>query len=311
MTVDLTEVPFILIEKGAPERRERLEKFREKYAFCFEEVAGKPGFVLNANKDRVQFARKDLQVMWLLGFSLWKSLEAFAPGLALSIWTRAPFHSVSEQDDKFKDFERDYRERIEAVMTLIAANELTCKAWPPDIPLPQAESREDLTDPQDKAVYDLVMMATSVLFLHELKHVEFDAEDDAGNPRPQRAEEELQCDVWARDWFMSGLADYARKNSHTYQEVCSKRAMALLLVCEYLRLEDEQAGRIINKDYPPLAQRIKALSGAINLPDNDKFWFFSACILIAEMRRKANSLPRFDDMSPKKITESLIDVLAP
>ena len=129
--------------------------------------------------------------------------------------------------------------------------------------------------------------------------------------RDSPAEEELQCDVWARDWFMSGLATYARENGHKYQEICSKRAISLLLVCEYLRLADQHAGLAISKDYPPLAIRIAALSGAINLSDGDKFWVFAACILFAEARRQAKTLPQFDGISPKEFTERLIDVLAP
>ena len=154
------------------------------------------------------------------------------------------------------------------------------------------------------------MMATAVLFLHELRHVKFHADHMAGYPRPTDfAEEELQCDVWAREWFMSGLSKFATENNHTYVQVCSKRAMALLFVCEYLRLADQHAGAIINTDYPPISTRIAALSGAVNLPEKDHFWVFSACILLAEARRQGTRLPRLGGTSPKKLTESLIDLL--
>ena len=39
-------------------------------------------------------------------------------------------------------------------------------------------------------VFDLVMMATAVLFLHELKHVEFHAEHATGTPRPEKLAED-------------------------------------------------------------------------------------------------------------------------
>ena len=309
--VDSTEVAFTLIAEGAPERRKHLKEFWKKYAVCFERVDGKTGIVLNANKHRVQFACKDLQVMWLLGFALWKSIELFAPEVLLSTLKGVSSSSVFTDDKQLDYFEYHYRGRMEAVMTLIAAKKLDPEQLPPDISLP-FKPRKNLAYPQETAAFDLVMMAISVLFLHELKHVEFHAEHDVGNPRPQKpAVEELQCDMWARKWFMSGVADYARKNNHSYQEVCSKRAMALSLASEYLRLADQHAGVVINKDYPPLAQRIDALSGTINLPDDDKFWFFSACILLAETRRQGKELPRLDGMSPKGITESLINVFPP
>ena len=306
--VDSPEEAFTLIFKSAPEHRERLEKFRKEHVVFFERVAGKPGIALKATKEgRVQFACKDLQVMWLLGFSLWKSIELFSPAVLLSGLTKEPLSSVLALDDKLKDLERDYRERMAAVMTLLSANKLDCKRWPDDIPLP-VKSCEDWTDKQNIAAFDLVMMAISVLFLHELKHVEFFAEPDTGI---LRAKEELQCDAWARDWFISELADYARESGDSHQKVYSKRAMALLLVSEFLRLDDEYSQRkgVFNDVYPPLAQRIVALSGAINLPGSDKFWIFSACILLAETRRQRKKLPPLDGMSPRKIAESLINVL--
>ena len=84
---------------------------------------------------------------------------------------------------------------------------------------------------------------------------------------------------------MLDLAEYARRNGYDYQKVCSKRAMALLLVCEYLRLADQHAGAV-NRDYPPLTLRVSALSGAVDLSCDDNYWVLSACILLAEVRRQ-------------------------
>jgi len=306
-----TKVAFDLIAGSVPEHRRRLETFWEKYAVCFEEVDGKAGIFLNANIDRVQYTRKDLQVMWLTGFSLWRSLELFAPAVILPTLTGTPSSSFLTLDDKLEEFEYHYRERIGAVTALIGAAELDPARWPPDIPL-MVDSRAKLTKAQDMVVFDLVMMATAVLFLHELKHVEFHAEHATGTPRPEKlAEEELQCDVWARDWFMSGLADYASKNGHSYQEVCSKRALALLLVCEYLRLADQHSAVFIRNDYPPLAIRIAALFDAVDLPVGDHCWVVAACILFAETRRQGKITPEFDNTCSKQITQRLIVVLTP
>ena len=313
--VDPTDVAFTHIAECVPEHRARLEEFWEKYAVCFKRVDGKTGIVLNANKHRVQFTCKDLQVMWLLGFALWKSIELFSPALLVPNLTGASSSSVLALDDDLDDIELAYSQRMAAVVTLISAVKLDPERWPDDIPLP-VDSRDKLLDSQDFAAFDLVMMAISVLFLHELKHVEFHAQHDAGIPRPEKpAEEELQCDLWARDWFISDPTDYAHKSGHSYQEVYSKRAMALLLVCEYLRLAEQytlakrHASVVISNDYPTLAQRIDALSGAISPPDDDNYWVFSACILLAETRRQGKDPSPLDDMSSKEITENLIDVL--
>ena len=54
---------FELTAESALEHRERLEIFWKKYSARFEEVDSKGGIVLNTNMNRVQFTRKDLQVM--------------------------------------------------------------------------------------------------------------------------------------------------------------------------------------------------------------------------------------------------------
>ena len=309
--VDPTEVVFNLIAKSAPERGEPLKAFWGKYSVCFERADDKTGIVLNADKDRVEFTCKDLQVMWLLGFALWKSIELFSPAVILPASTEDSSSSVLDCDGDLDDLEYRYRERMAAVVELIGAEELDRQRWPPDIPLP-VESSEELTNTEDIATFDLVMMAISVLFLHELKHVEFHAQHAAGIPRPEKfAEEELQCDMWARDWFFSALAEYARESGYSYEGVCSKRAMGLLLVCEYLRLADQNGRVVISTDYPPLASRISALTGDINLPDNDNCWIFSACILMAETRRQGKTLPKLEGVSFREISERLIDVLTP
>ena len=64
------KVAHTLIAESAPERRERLGMLWNEHAISFNVVNGRVGIVLNADKDRVEVACKDLQVMWLLGFSL-------------------------------------------------------------------------------------------------------------------------------------------------------------------------------------------------------------------------------------------------
>jgi hypothetical protein len=310
LSIDSTTLAFGIIFQCAPERQESLRAFWERYSIQFELVEDRAGIVLNADKDRVQYACKDLQVLWLLGFSLWRSIELLGPAILLPTLTGTTSASVLACDNLLDQIERDYRERLAAVATLIGASEMDPAKWPPDSPQPVA-CRSELSDPEDVAVYDLVMMATAVLFLHELKHVEFHAQHRRGSARPGRPdEEELQCDVWARDWFMSHIAAYAREHDHDFREVSSKRAIALLYVCEYLRLAHQHAGNFASADYPPLAARIAALSGGINLPADDKFWIFSACILWAEARRQGRkNAPESSDISPKDITMRLIDLL--
>lgn len=302
-----TNVAKHLISNSAPERREELEEFWAKYGIYFEEIKDRSGIILNANKDRVQYTRKDLQVMWLLGFSLWKSIELFCPAIVLPEIVGSTAEKVLQNDLDLDGLERDYSERLNAIRQFIECDEIDPKMWPTDIPEPRA-CRDDFDNPEDMAVFDLVMMATSVLFLHELRHVRFAIEDTTGTPRPtSKAEEEMICDTWARSWFMDKLGVYAEDKGHSYREVCSKRAMALALASEYLRFASGHFGQFGNTDYPPLFLRILALSESIQLPDDDNFWILSASILLGEARRQRGRNSPVPQGTAKEIANALME----
>ena len=239
----LDQTPHIssLIVKSAPERETELLDFLRSYPVRFREVDDAAGIVMNATMERVNYARKDLQVVWLVGFSLWKAIHLFAPAvLGPSLFGR-PSASVIDLDENLPRFERDYRERVASIARIIADKTLNDAVWPPDIPAPVA-SRDDLSKIQDKAVFDLVMMATAVMFLHELRHAKFHQDHHNGISRPISREEESLCDEHARNWFMSKHDQYAAEHGHQPQDVCSKRAMALLIVCEFLRFAKDHTG---------------------------------------------------------------------
>ncbi|PCH94956.1 MAG: hypothetical protein COB84_06855 [Rhodobacteraceae bacterium] len=273
----------------------------------FEEIKDRSGITLNANKDRIQYTRKDLQVMWLLGFSLWKSIELFGPAVILPKTIGSTSEQVLRDDPDLDGFERDYSERLNAIRQFVEKDEIDLEMWPANIPEPRA-CREDFDSTEDMAVFDLVMMATSVLFLHELRHVKFARDHSTGTPRPtNKAEEEMICDTWARSWFMDRLGVYAEDKSHSYKEVCSKRAMALAIASEYLRFANGQLGQFGSADYPPLSLRISALSESISLPDDDNFWILSASILLGETRRLFGKTTPVPHGAPKEIVNALID----
>ena len=154
----------------------------------------------------------------------------------------------------------------------------------------------------------LVIMANAAIFLHELRHAKFDRDDSNGIPRPIRRKEERLCDKHARDWLISKHDQYATDHNHRPEDVCSKRAMALLIVCEFLRFAKDYTGTRGAHLYPPLAERIAVLSGSLPLPDTDKYWLVSSCVLFAEARRRGVAdvvLPA----APKAISEYLLQRL--
>ena len=309
VTSDKTESIFNLIVDSTPERRDELTQFRNDYSVRFVEVNDKAGIVMNATKDRVAFARKDLQVIWLLAFSLWKAIGLFAPHIMTRPLFESPGKSILELDTELDRIERDYRERLDSVLHLIKGNVVDERLWPPDIPKP-VRSRDDLSSTEHKAAHDLAFMTIAVAFLHELRHVKFHRDHVNGIMRPTNpAEEEMACDVWARNWLISKLGEYARVHNYTYEQVATKRTMALLIICEFLRLANSFADSFGSKEYPPLADRISALSGGITLSDYNAFWILSSCVLYGEARRQGRRSLELPSASPRTIAQFLLGVL--
>ncbi|MCA8894457.1 MAG: hypothetical protein KDA48_04305 [Amphiplicatus sp.] len=311
MAKNITGIAFDIVCKAAPERSGDLKKFRQDYPVPFVEVCGRVGITLNANRSRIEYSRKDLQVIWLLSFSLWRSVELFSPAILLSSATESSAQDILTLDQELDEIERDYRERIGAIIQIINSEKDASEFWPPDIPKP-FESRDDAETDQDKAVFDLVMMATAVAFLHELRHVKFHVDHHDGITRPgNRAEEELLCDVHAREWFLAKAGDYATDACHDYQAICSKRGIALIIICEFLRIATDHAGEYGSADYPPIDLRIAALSDEIKLPDFDKFWVVSGSILLGEVRRRGIRSIEIPKGTPKSVSKYLSKILLP
>ena len=148
------------------------------------------------------------------------------------------------------------------------------------------------------------------MFLHELRHTKCHRDHRNGIPRPIRREEETLCDEHARDWFISRHDQYAAEHGHHPQDVCSKRAMALLIVCEVLRFAKDHTGTLGADLYPPLPDRIAVLSGSLPLPDTDNYWLLSSWVLFAEARRRGLRDIELPSGSPMAISEYLLQRLA-
>ena len=57
----------------------------------------------------------------------------------------------------------------------------------------------------ERATIDLIKIATAYVFLHEIRHVIFQAD---GDRPPDPRDEELECDIFARNFLMERIPDY-------------------------------------------------------------------------------------------------------
>lgn len=285
---------------AAPEREAEIRQLWRDYAPKVI-VEDREGMTLNADRDRIAIDVKMVDVFWLIGFSGWRAIETYSPSVIASAVSGVPIATLLQQDAGLADEERAYKERIAAVHAFMSSADAKDAPWPPDIPRPTS-SRNGFNDEQHKAAFDLTGSAVAFTLFHEFRHVMLDRD----NKRPaERTEEELACDVWAREFVTIKAAEYAASKGFSYAAVLQRRSMSFALAALILHEITpiwEHGG---NGDYFSVATRMETIMKNTPLSDDSHFWNFSAALLIGMCRQK--HIP-FDPpaMSARALTDHLV-----
>ena len=282
---DLTVILHLL--RGAvPERADDISRLWAKYGHAIEVSPDTEGVTMNADAKRIQFDIKTIDFFWLLGFSVWRAIEVYAPALDIATSTGIPLDQALSIDAERGQYEFDFKQRIGSSKSLIGAQQTTDIQWPADVPQPTAD-RNSLTDAKHIATFDLVAMALAFTLLHEFRHVMFCTDNNVPATLP---EEEIACDAWARDYIISCLAAYAQQNGHSYAQVQQKRAMGITLAAATIHVITPSHAHWGGRQYPPIAERLTTMIGGHNLSADSPFWVFTSCLLIALMRQEHRPL---------------------
>lgn len=313
MTTAPTDRTIILnLLRGAvPERANEISGLWSTHGHAVEVAPSAVGSTMNATSQRIRFDTKTIDFFWLIGFSAWRAIEVYAPALTLAIITETSVEDALGVDDERGRFEQDFRERIAQAKALLDAAETSKIEWPDDLPLPTAD-RQSLATTQDKAVFDLVALALAFALLHEFKHVQARAAEQAEQtPEDERqdpAEEEMACDTWAREYMTSSLATYAKENGYSHAQVLQKRAMGIALAAVTVHAMTPRHAHWGGRDYPPIGDRLEAMIGGYKLPDDSSFWIFTACLLVSLLRQDGRRLD-YTGASYRELANTLLSEL--
>lgn len=287
-----------------PERTEETEARWQHYNPEVWVVPDRRGVTLNATKDRIACDAKLMNVFWLICFSGWKAIECYIPHVIGSIAFGGTVAEWMQQDHGLYEVESAYKARRAIAQNLIDATDLSSVSWPPDIPRVTA-NREASVDPQYKAAFDLTLMALAFAFFHEFQHVMLDR--DGKRPADLR-EEELLCDVLARDFITAKLEAYAKAHGHDYHQVLRKRAMALGLMALVLHEITPSWDHGGSEQYFSVAARMQAILENTPLSPDDPFWCFTAALLVGIFRQRHSPIDA-PSMTAKALTGYLIGKL--
>lgn len=154
------------------------------------------------------------------------------------------------------------------------------------------------------AAFDLTMVATAYMLLHEVRHVRFNV--DGG--RPLEPEEEFACDAFAREFLLQGVNDYVATSGELVDAVVAKRQAGIALGGYAVYELTPKGGRGGTENYPPIADRLDALLLEVGLPTSHWFWVFVASLLIAIVvdRDPTATVP---DLAGEELCHALVHTL--
>lgn len=296
-----------LINGVIPEKSFNTSALFEKYEPDFNLLEPGNGFKFcvpeDVGKKEIKFGVKELDVLWLIGYAGWKSIETYSPLVELVFRRKCSVEEVVIDDKKLEEYEMGYKLRIANAQSIISVDQLDERYWPHDL-VRRTDDRQALSY-QDKAVFDLICIALAFMFLHELRHLMYEV--DKNRPENCKDEEQL-CDQWAKKYLLDDILKYSSQSGSDYEKVKNKRMMGIALASLILFEVTGEEYRQGAKCYPQIGIRIKKLIGDCNLDDNSTFYFFASCILIG-MLRKIHKRVDIIPLTPSELLSQLIDLL--
>lgn len=294
------EMVIGLMIAAVPERADEIRALWGRYNPEVIIVDDRKGITLNATRERICFDAKTPKVFWVIGFNAWKAIECYAPAVIVSAASGRTVAEVLKGDDGLDDVERLYKERRATAQAMIETDRPDTVPWP-DLPHPVA-SRGELVNDQDKLAFDLTCSAVAFALFHEFRHVMLDRD---GERHADRREEELACDVWARDFMTAKLAEYAADNARRFDEVLQRRAMGMAVAALFLHEVTPLWDHGGNQYYFSIATRLQTLLEGTALPPESHFWVHTASLLVGVFRQKHVSLDA-PPLNPRALTSHLI-----
>jgi hypothetical protein len=301
--IDRDKIDRIIVA-SAPERESDWKELCASYKPSFYLLPDKTGVTFQARGTNIEFDSKTLGWIWLLGFAAWRAFCLYAPYLWLRWTDEAVFADRTRRADPgYREAEAAYDIIRYVTRDLPKLNNLSeSTGWPNGVPHRQADKAG--FDIQQQVSFDLTMIATAYMLLHEVRHVMFNVDGTSLS----RREEEMACDAFARDFILDKVDCYVKKSGDPVSEVLMKRAVGIALGA-YIVLEFTPTQAIFgDREYPPIADRLDALIAKIPAHVRHDFWIFMGSLLIAIIRgRNASaSIPSGDG---RELCLALIETL--
>lgn len=294
-----------LFEGVIPERFDEVLDLIATHSAHFRRVGDKSGFNLDAGAyGAIQFTQRSLEQLWLFGFAGLYALHSFS-GVIFLVKCRCLKFDLAEIDGlpEQKEENERFSSIINTIQGLNSAESEYDFTWPAGIPRPEAGKPKDT---EQAAVFDLVLMATGYVFLHELKHVIFESERNAPE---DSLNEEMECDAFAVEMMLSKIQNYSVDSGYPEDLVRMKRSIAIALGSAFLAVVTPRKNLGGTVTHPAVHDRWSATLGKIDLADDDFYWLYFASLAIALLKHMKIAFPAQMVVSYKQLAMAAIKAL--
>lgn len=294
-----------LFEGVVPERLDELLDLVKANSAQFRRVGDKRGFNIDSGAYGViQFTQRSLKQIWLFGFAGLYALHCYSGVAVLALCDSLKFDlaEIDELPDQKEHNER-FSKIIKTIEKLNAVKSEYDFTWPVGIPEPEDGKPRNI---EQAAVFDLVLMATAYVFLHELKHVIFKSE---GNAPQDLLKEEMECDAFASEMMLSKINEYSISSGYPEDAVRMKRSMGIALGSVFLAVATPKHNLGGTTTHPAVHERWSATLGRIDLQANNFYWLYFASLAIALLKQKEISFSSLPVTSFKQLAISAIENL--
>lgn len=305
-TMDVSDAVDTLFSGAVPEREGDL---RAEWGRAEDRVRllDRDGFLLQQTYGTIQVNEIALRQIWLTGYAAWRALQAYNVPLLVLAYYDCEFDPVTWNTIPAQaELDAAFDPVFDKVRELSQVQSLGDFEMPPGVPTP-AEGLK-LTDPQEKAAFDLVCMAGAYVFAHEIRHAIFMA---AGDAPDDIIEEERACDAWALGLMLDQAADFEqREHPDLPGWVRAKRILGVVIAQLTILVVTPRNLWDASEDHPPVRERLRAVLDAATEPVPDWFWVSVASMLTAFARRLGTlGEPREFPPSPRDLAYDLCDRL--
>ena len=272
-----------LVEQAIPEGNRELRRLWDQSSQTFSLSKDESEFRLEVAFGTVVMNRRALLTTWLVAHEARAAWTAF--GTQIWIADRLNLLRFGCVRRRFKVLlhcppdQRVVEQRLRRVADELRRMEQVIGGGAYQLPQDFVQFDRRPADPSDAAVYDLGAMAIAAIILHELNHVRAGQQ---GRTETDPRAEELRSDAFARDMFLGGAADYARKWGVDGARVGTKRAIALAIAMFLICRLTPRSVSAQSSTHPPLRERMRALT-RLALPLDSKFWIVLASLLVVEL----------------------------